>query len=333
MQMNRKSKDELIAILTANNWRHGRKDKGVAYATAAKRAQFLWQLFKQLHQNLNMPLMPHSFRMKHVKATIRFWEQKGHSAGTMQTEFSYLKVYSCWIGKAGMITGTLADYLQNPQAATRVYAAQYDKSWQAKGIDVYAKIAEIALYDKYVAAQLLLQLVLGLRIKEACMCRPYESDQGTVFLIEHGTKGGRKRSVPIDTAEKRAAIDHAKSLLDHPSLFLADPSKTLKQNMARYYNTLAKFGLTKAGLGVTGHGLRTGYGLDLYEKETGEPAPVRGGSKIPRTTDQAARLTVAAHYGHGRTSISTAYLGAVLQRPAQSQHQVIADKEVRPVDS
>jgi hypothetical protein len=68
---------------------------------------------------------------------------------------------------------------------------------------------------------------------------------------------------------------------------------------------------------VTGHGLRAGYGLDLYEQLTGVPAPVRGGTPVPAETDSSARLQVADHYGHGRTSISTAYLGSVLQERAR----------------
>jgi site-specific recombinase XerC len=321
MQMNGKARQELQDLIDANNWRHGRKHKGVSYNTEANRADTLWLVFKQLHK-MNRPMMPRSFRMKHVQALLRRWEDKGLSASTMQTRLSYMRTFCSWIGKAGMIPGTLADYLHNPGSAKRTYAAQHDKSWSASGIDVSAKIAEIARYDRYVGAQLSLIQALGLRAKEACMCRPWESDQGTVFHLLHGTKGGRPRFVPIDTAEKRAAVDLAKSLVDGPTGFLANPAKSLKQNKARYHNVLAKFGVTRSDLGVTGHGLRAGYGLDLYEKLTGMPAPIRGGDPVPPADDRSARLLIADHYGHARSAISTAYLGAVVQAHARQPGSV-----------
>jgi integrase len=316
MQMSGKAKHELQELIDANNWRHGRKNKGVSFSTEDNRAATLWLMFHQLHRNLNMPMMPRSFKSRHVKPLVQLWEREGLSAATMQTRLSYLKTFSAWIGKDGMISFPLAHYLENPESAKRTYAAQRDKSWPAKGIDVAAKIAEITAYDKFNGAQLGLECYMGLRSKEACMCRPQESDEGDFFVVKHGTKGGRVRRIPIDTPEKRAAVDFAKSLVAHPSQFLGDPSKTLKQNLDRHRNTLVRFGLTKAELGVTGHGLRTGYGLDLYERLTGEPAPVRGGSAVPAEKDRAARLKIAEDYGHGRTSISTAYVGAV-QQPRQ----------------
>lgn len=333
MQMNGKSKHELQALIDANNWRHGRKNKGVSYSTEDNRASTLWLMFHQLHRKLHMPMMPRSFKSRHVKSLVRLWEKEGLSAATMQTRLSYLKTFSKWIGKAGMISGTLADYLDNPELARRNYAAQRDKSWPAKGIDVAAKIAEVTAYDKFNGAQLTLEWRLALRAKEACMCRPHESDQGNYFVVQHGTKGGRVRSVPIDTPEKRRAVDLAKSLVDHPSHFLGDPSKTLKQNLTRHRHTVAKFGFTKADLGVTGHGLRAGYGLDLYQKLTGVPAPVRGGTHVGAALDRAARLRVAEDYGHGRPSISTAYLGAVIPPPLKhAAPHVAVTTEVRHVD-
>lgn len=313
MQMNSMAKRELQLLIDLNNFRHGRKPKNVSHATQHDRAHNLHKLFRMLHQNLNMCLMPRSFRMKHVWAIVRYWEKKGLSAATMQKQFSYLKTFCTWIGKAGMISGSLEDYLQNPEVARRIYRARTDKSWEGNGLDVEAIITEISEYDKFIGAILGLQRTTGIRMKEASMCRPHQSDLGALFHIKFGTKGGRERFVPIDTPEKRAAIYHAKSLVKDPDLFLGNPEKTLKQNISRYYTVLRKFKLTKAALGATGHGLRAGYGLNVYEQRTGVAAPVRGGHAIEKERDHAARLEIAAHYGHGRASISTAYLGGILR--------------------
>ena len=86
---------------------------------------------------------------------------------------------------------------------------------------------------------------------------------------------------------------------------------SLKQSRKRYYNVLAKFQVTRKGRGITAYGLRKAYGNDLYEQLTGTPSPVRGGKGTTREADDAARLTIAEHFGHARESISSAYLGAV----------------------
>jgi integrase len=177
---------------------------------------------------------------------------------------------------------------------------------------------QIQAYDPYVGLQLLIQNAFGLRPKEAYMLRPHESDKGTHLEVERGTKGGRIRRVPIDTDEKRAVLNQAKALAPDSSSHLGRPGLSLKQSQKRYYNVLAKFHVTRKGRGITAYGLRKAYGNDLYEQLTGIPSPVRGGTDVTREIDDAARLTVAEHYGHARKSVLTAYLGGVLKRPPQT---------------
>ena len=69
-------------------------------------------------------------------------------------------------------------------------------------------------------------------------------------------------------------------------------------------------------LGATSHGLRHEMLNDLYQDETGQASPVRGGGPVPPEIDKAARLTVAKAAGHSRTRAAGAYLGAVLGKRA-----------------
>jgi hypothetical protein len=63
-----------------------------------------------------------------------------------------------------------------------------------------------------VGHQLRLMKEFGRRLNEAILLRPAASDQGESLLVEHSTKGGRTRMVPIRTPAQREALDAAKAL-------------------------------------------------------------------------------------------------------------------------
>jgi integrase len=313
--MNKAKRRQLQALIDAHNWRHAKKDKGVSFATQSDRALALFRFFNKLHERLNLCIEPTHLRLKHVKALLRLYESEGQSAASLQKTISYLRTFCRWIGKPGMVSGDLADYLTDAARAARTYAAQTDASWEAHGVAPNTLIDEITAYDLYVGMQLSLQRAFGLRPKEAYMLCPHLSDKATYLEVERGTKGGRVRQIPIDSADKRAVLDRAKALVPDCRQHLGRPGLSLKQNEKRYYNVLAKFGITRKARGITGYGLRKAYGNDLYQALTGVPSPVRGGATTPKSIDDAARLTVAKQYGHARKSISAAYLGPPIKQP------------------
>ena len=116
MQMTAKAKRQLQMVLEAHNWRHGRRDKGVSYATMDDRAHTLFLCFRQLYRDLNLPCIPRGFRGRHARALVAHWEAQGLSAATLQKRFSYLNTFCRWIGKAGMLEGSVGDYLKDPGA-------------------------------------------------------------------------------------------------------------------------------------------------------------------------------------------------------------------------
>ena len=309
-------RDELARIVGHFNHKHAIKDKDVSHKTREDRREFYFAFFGELRGNaeVKMWVRPHNLGNRHIAYMVRRWVVRGLEPGTIQLYLSYLRTFAEWIGHPGMVL-TAAKYVDDPARVERSYAAATDKSWSAHAIVPDAKIAEVAAFDRYVGCQLLMALRFNLRVKEAIMCTPHTPEVDGQLEVKRGTKGGRQRFVPIDTAEKRTAFEAAKRCVESKSAHLGRPGKTLEQNLERFRYVMRKFGITKAMLGVTAHGLRHEYANDRYEQFAGVASPVRGGPAIKREEDRAARLRLAEELGHSRENISCAYVGNVLRRP------------------
>jgi integrase len=298
-------KASLAAVLKEHN--RTKQDGSVAsHATQDKRADILYAGFKDLREKGYKLDDVRSFRGKHMAVLAKSWEEKQLSASTIQNNLSIFRTFAGWIGKPGMVEGV--DKYVSAGAASRSSVNREDKSWQAQGVDVEAKIAKVAAKDARVGLQLALQAAFGLRAREAMQLRPHVADKGAYLALTVGTKGGRDRVVPIDTPEKRALIDQAKTFAASKLASTSDPAKTLAQVKNHYYHVLRACGITREA-GITGHGLRHGYASDRYREISGADSPVRGGQAPGREDDQAARLEVAEELGHSRESVTTHYLG------------------------
>ena len=145
------------------------------------------------------------------------------------------------------------------------------------------------------------------------------------YLDTHrGTKGGRRRYVPIDSDAKRAALEFARRVAVRTQDSLADPSHNLDQADRRMRTVLEKFGVTRKSLGITSHGLRHQYAIKRYRDRTGVPPPVQGGPRVDVQLDKRARLEIAEELGHSRTQITNGYLGSarqVRQRMPRNSHK------------
>ena len=309
-------RDELARIVDHFNRKHAVKAKDVAHKTREDRKEFYFAFFTELRDNPDAPMRvrPHSLGNRHVAFMVRRWVTRGLEPGTIQLYLSYLRTFAEWIGHPWMVL-TAEKYVDDPAKVERSYAPAADKSWSAHGIVPDAKIAGVAAFDRYVGCQLLMALRFNLRVKEAIMCPPHTAEIDGQLEVKRGTKGGRLRFVPIDTPEKRAALDAAKRAVESKTAHLGRPGKTLEQNLERFRYVMRKFGITKAMLGVTAHGLRHEYVNARYEQFAGVASPVRGGPAIEREEDRAARLRLAEELGHSREAISNAYIGKVLRRP------------------
>jgi len=310
----------LADVLREHNHRHGRRDKTVSALTIQQRGDRLFNCFERLRELGYRLEDPRHIAERHVHALVDHWLAQKHSAATIQTQLSHLRVFADWIGKPGLIKPA-AEYVTNPADVKRVYAARTDGSWTTRRIDPEAVIAHLRRFDPYVANQQLAQLRFGLRVKEAIMLRPWRADAAEALLVDEGTKGGRARVVPLRNQQQRDALNFLKMQVRTRNTSLADPSLTLKQAMTRYYVVMRAAGITRKGLGITSHGLRKEFANAIYLELTGVRSPVQGGPPIDRVVDREARLRLVEHLGHARESIGTAYLGAILNRDGTGDPQ------------
>lgn len=325
----------LNLLLKRHNWKHSRKDKGVAYKTMAERARFYAWLFEFLRDNTQKPykLDPRSFSGRHVDFVMAHWQQAAKAGrlqpATIHTYFSFLKTFTVWIGKPNLMK-PIECYFGDPKLYQRSYIALTDKSWKAAGLSMDEMIERATKIDRHAGAALRLMAAFGLRFKEACMFHPHEdvvrsdlAPPGSLEVTHHldthrGTKGGRERFIPVRTAAQRDAIDFAKRVAIERDASVSDRHLNLKQAIRRTRYVMERLGITRRDWGVTPHGLRHQYAGERYEELTGNVPPVAGGHAVNRKVDTATRQTIAEELGHGRTQITNAYCGKATKPPRDS---------------
>lgn len=316
----------LAALLAKHNHVHGVKRKTVSHKTMTDRGNFLYSFFRELRALPRFPhIDPRQLRSCHVAAMVDQWVERGLETGTIHIYLSYLRVFSTWIGKGGLVQPPEYYLGKESKHAHRTQVATSDHSWKAKGVDVLAKLAEVARMDVWVGLQLELELLFGLRGKESRHFRPNEAirdreharsedaarfPEATHFIrLREGTKGGRVRDVPILTDAQRDLIRRVQAAVPAGG-FVGRQWHTPEQARNRYHWILRRARITKKELGIVAHYLRHEYANDLYETKSGSPSPVRGAQdKSP--ADAEARQAVARALGHGRAKVTTYYIGAI----------------------
>ena len=168
----------LSAILAQHNWRHATKNKGVSHETMEDRRQFLFRTFDFLQHNPEkaFKLDPRSFSGRHLEFLFRHYERRAKEgtlgASSLQKFHSFLRTFAAWIGKPNLVK-PIGAYIADKALYSRSYVATESKAWRARGVDVRAKIDEVAGYDERAAAALGLIAEFGLRFKEVAMFRPH----------------------------------------------------------------------------------------------------------------------------------------------------------------
>lgn len=333
----------LSLILRRHNWQHAAKAKGVSHRTVQSRARLCVWVFRFLreHPVKRYKLDPRSFSGRHAELVLAHWRDEARAGrlapATIPTYYSHLKTFTRWIGKPNLLK-PIEQYFDDPALYGRSLVATEDKSWRAIGIDVARVIGDVEAYDVHAAACLRLMRAFGLRFKESLMLRPHvdvvtaaqatasgtalpDADDGSPIACEayldthRGTKGGRRRFVPIRSDEQRSAIEFARHVAKGPRGSVANPNLTLVQAMRHLRYVMERFGITRRDLGVVPHGLRHGFAAAEYERITGTAPPVAGGLARDAATDELARTSVARALGHGRRAIVAAYLGRSASNP------------------
>jgi integrase len=312
------------AYFAKYNSQHSKKNKGVSFKTMHDRQRMVVSFFRELrHETPYRNLDPRQLANRHIEAMVARWLERRLSTATIHNYLSFLRTFSGWIGKSGMVREPEFYVGADSPHAHRSEVATEDRSWSAMNVDIAAKIAEIARFDSWVGLQLELEAGFGLRGKEARHLKPHgaivTSDAAnprdaaafpecrTFLHISAGSKGGRPRDIPIQTQAQQELLDRVMKLVP-PGHYVGRPGFTSLQNQARFYYVIRKFGISKADLGVVSHGLRHQYANDHFEADAGGPSPVRGGTSRPEG-NKPARTRVSRVLGHNRERASTGYLG------------------------
>lgn len=261
---------------------------------------------------LNMRLQNVSeLSRKHVEALTRMWEADGASTAYMMNINTALRRLGIWLGKPDMVP-VLSRLVSDPAKARLSQSATVPKTLMARNVSEGELFTAMDAQCAVAGLQLRIMLAFGLRVEETVMFRPFAADRGTELFVEHGTKGGRPRFVPLDTPYKRDLIEQAKAVaLGNPKQILTDrPRAKFHQARRRFYYLAGKIGLTKGSLGVTPHGLRHEFANRRYLQLTGFHSPVHGGPRAHGMADRAAREVIVDELGHGALYKTSAYLGS-----------------------
>ena len=157
------------------------------------------------------------------------------------------------------------------------------------------------------AAMLLLGKDCGLRLKEASLLNSKSSlmsaRRAGVIIVEKGTKGGQRRTVPIKTNDQFVTLTKAQRNQIGTNFVPARESYAVFRR--RLYRVFRKFGICGD---FSFRELRAAFACHEYRRITGHLAPVMGGA-APPYLDRAARLQIAEQLGHHRISITASYFG------------------------
>jgi len=343
MANNSNWKAELSAIIREHNDAHAVRNKEVSFNTRQARRQGLFRIFTLL-RNLGFHVAPANLGARHIEVLMAYWTARPlagddsrcggtrlgwpktpYSAAYIQQQMSFLRAFSGWIKKDGLVK-TAQRYVEDASLIRRSYCATEDRGWKSHGVDVEAKVKEVRSIDRHVGVQLQMMMAFGLRRKEAVMFSPaaaevplhalpeaHRSDaKYLAFLkVKRGTKGGRLRYAAVRTDEQREALVAAVLMAHGPRGHIGRPGLSLKQSLDLFSNVVRQVGLTKRELGVTPHGLRHQFAGDLYFDITKVKAPVQDGEPlIDAAAMKDAYRQVARQLGHNRPQISNAYLGS-----------------------
>jgi site-specific recombinase XerD len=193
---------------------------------------------------------------------------------------------------------------------------------QSQHDQVIAELAEQieGPLDQCVLVLLNLQRSLGLRFKESALLDARKTLKqadtvGTVTIFT-GTKGGKRREVPVNS-ESRIALKQATNIQDGRSMIPADMSY-VKFRQACYAKAQQ--------LQFNFHAQRHYYAQQRYQELTGVPAPITTGvsrknwltfvsnylnvdAVTAESIDQTARLTLSNELGHNRLEVVRVYIG------------------------
>lgn len=263
-------------------------------------------------RKLNMPVRNlDELSRKQVRHLFEELEREGRSTAWMANVNTVVRRFGIWIGKPELCP-SLGELVVHDWNSRRRVAADRDRSWKMTDEEFEDVLTRVGERCPMTALHLRLARLFGNRVQEFLMLRPSGAVQGNHLYLKEGTKGGRGRAVPIESDEQRKWIGEAieRAGANSKGRLMFQEGITLRQALHHFYAVLREEGIDQRRLGLTAHGLRHAYACDLYRRLTGEKPPIQGGGLVEPLQDAEARLEVSRRLGHGRISVTTAYLGS-----------------------
>lgn len=238
-----------------------------------------------------------NLKQKHIIAMVKHWKQCGLATSTLKNRLSILRHLARVLGKPSLVPSNTALSIGKRQYVSKINRALHQPDFSQ-------------VIHPYIRISLELQRVFGLRREESLKIKPHLADHGnTLELLSSWCKGGRARSVPIQTAEQRYWLDEAKTLAGEFGNSLIPIGKSYIQHRWVYDKQIAAAQLKNP------HGLRYAYAQRRYRELTGWEAPMNGGptakelTPVQKESDRRARMILSESLGHSRLAIMKNYLG------------------------
>ncbi|MCR9188520.1 MAG: hypothetical protein NXH96_06965 [Alteromonadaceae bacterium] len=163
------------------------------------------------------------------------------------------------------------------------------------------------------AALILLWRAFGMRLREAALADLHrmrsEAEMYRAVWIWEGTKGGfvsEDRWIPVESVQWQA-LDYAIHTISDTGTCLIDTNSSLKEFLARHAPPIRKV-LKQVGI-KSPKELRAENFIELYERESGQAAPLKQSGPFDRGADLRGREVVGKSGGHKRPTVSSAYIG------------------------
>lgn len=235
---------------------------------------------------------------------------EGLNVGYMANVNTTMRRFGLWIKKPDACP-PLKYIFPKKEDHTRKLAAVERKDWGDDQGEIAEIIADVEKDCKVAACVLQLAWNFGLRVREALQLRPNESIRGNMLHLKRGTKGGRRRVVPIETQEQREVLALCTEIAegDKEGVMRHKPGINYRQSLNHFRYIVRKNAVTRNGLGKTPHGLRHQFANDQYEFKTKHKSPVRGGGLVDPEVLGYAQKEISEVLGHSRTSIAAMYTG------------------------
>lgn len=163
------------------------------------------------------------------------------------------------------------------------------------------------------AALIFMWRAFGMRLREAALADLHrmrsEAEMYRAVWINEGTKGGfvsEDRWIPVESVQWQA-LDYAIHTISDTGTCLIDTNSSLKEFLNRHADPVRKV-LKQVGI-ESPKELRAENFIELYERESGQPAPLKQSGPFDREADLRGREVVGKSGGHKRPTISSSYIG------------------------